>query len=241
MKGLRREMRSNAIPTDYDTNPGRFRANVESVEKYGLAADVHGEVAQRLAAEELEPVLDMGCGEGRLIEPLRARGLPVVGLDNSAAMLASIPDPRIKGDARRLPFRSNSFGGVAALYMLYHLPEPRDAIAEAYRVLRPGGLFIACAPSRYNDPELARLLPPSPSPFDAENGPDMVADFFAHIELERWDAPLVHLPDREALLLYLRGRQLSEAEIEAGVGSVSVPLNLTKRGVLIVGRKLQRK
>ena len=78
--------------------------------------------------------------------------------------------------------------------MLYHPPEPGEAIASSYRVLRPGGIFAACAPSRHNDPELAAVLPPSPpDTFDAEIGPQMVSDFFQIIEVDRWDAPLVYL------------------------------------------------
>jgi SAM-dependent methyltransferase len=75
--------------------------------------------------------------------------------------------------------------------------DPREAIAESCRVLRPGGLFVACAPSRHNDPELAAILCPAPAPqtaatFDAENGPEMARAYFAEVEVERWDAPLVH-------------------------------------------------
>ena len=68
--------------------------------------------------------------------------------------------------------------------MLCHLPEPRDAIAEAYRVVRPGGLFIACAPSRYHDPELSEVLPSSQlATFGAENGPELVGEFFNDLEV----------------------------------------------------------
>ncbi|MEM7538138.1 MAG: class I SAM-dependent methyltransferase [Chloroflexota bacterium] len=236
-----------AIPNDYDTNPDRFRTNVLAVEKYGLANDVHEEVAQRFSVESQSPVLDVGCGEGRLTKHLQALGIPTVAFDFSPTMLSAITltnaaSARVQGDACHLPFADNTFGAAAALYMLYHLPDPSQAIAECRRVLRTGGLFAACAPSRYNDPELRPYLPISDvihmaETFDAENGPDFVADIFGDIEVERWDAPLVHLPDDVALRHYLQGRQLSVDVIDAIVAQVPLPLNLTKRGALIYARK----
>lgn len=47
-----------------------------------------------------------------------------------------------EADAAALPFADGSFDAVMAMHMLYHLPDPAMGIAEAYRVLRPGG-FLA--------------------------------------------------------------------------------------------------
>ncbi len=226
------------VPTDYDIDPNRFRTNVLAVERYGLAADVHEEVARRVADEGLGPMLDLGCGEGRLTKPLPALDVPTVSLDRSATMLAAVPGIRVLGDARHLPIRDQAFGSVAALYMLYHLEDPRQALAESLCILRPGGLFAASAPSRYNDPELADVLPPSePDSFDAENAEEMLAGFFEKIEVDRWDAPLVHLPDRNALHIYLQGRQLSQTTIERALRYVKTPLILTKRGAIFYAHK----
>ncbi len=79
--------------------------------------------------------------------------------------------------------------------MLYNLPEPQNAIAEAYRVLRPEGLFIACAPGPYHGPELSEVHPSSQlATFDAGNGPELVGEFFNDLEVircsdfgSRWD------------------------------------------------------
>ncbi len=229
---------TSAVPSDYDSDPDRFRVNVCAVEQYGLAGDVHEEVARRVAAEDLGPALDLGCGEGRLTKPLLTLNVPTVALDASSTMLAAVPGLRVQAHACRLPFRDQSFGSVAALYMLYHLEDPRLALAECLRVLRPGGLFAACAPSRFNDPEMADVLPPSePATFDAENGEALFTALFDGIEVERWDAPLIYLPDREALLVYLQGRQLSQTTIEHALDHVATPLHLTKRGALFYGRK----
>ena len=231
------EQEPRAVPTDFDEDPDRFRSVVRATEQYALVNDVHDDVADRLSKEGHELVLDLGCGDGRLLRPMRQRGTALVGLDSSPTMLAAASGPRLRGDATRLPFRSETFGAVAALYMLYHLPDPKQAIAESHRVLRPTGLFVASAPSRHNDLELTSVLPQSPLTFDAENGPDLVREIFQDVEVERWDAPLVHLPDRDALKLYLYGHGLAKPQAEKAALRVSTPLTVTKRGALIFGYK----
>jgi hypothetical protein len=63
------------------------------------------------------------------------------------------------------------------------------ALAEARRVLQPGGLVAVAAPSRHDSPELADALPPTPLTFDAELAPELLAHFFTVVEVEPWDAP----------------------------------------------------
>ena len=240
---LRQESRAGVdregapAPADYDTNPDRFRATVRAVERFGTMGDVHIDVAARLAREQLAPVLDVGCGEGRLVESLRAMGMTVVGLDASPTMLRAVSAPCVQADAVRIPFGDASFGGVAALYMLYHLRDPAEVIADSRRVLREGGLFVACAPSRSDSPELASFVPRRATTFDAENGPDLVRSVFGRIEVERWDGPYITLPDREAVVTYLTAGGTSTGEAEAAAASLNVPLSVTKRGALIYARK----
>ena len=233
------EHRPRPDPVDYDSNPDRFRATTLASRKYGLVGDVHEDVADRFAKERADRVLDIGCGQGKLIGLLRDRRVPVVGLDASPAMLKAAFGARVFGDARVLPFRSDVFSGAAALYMLYHLEDPVRAVAESHRVLRPGGLFAACAPSMYDSPELQSVLPGYgvPSTFDSENAPEIIGSVFAEIEIDAWNGPYVHLPDREALILYLRGRRLSPAAAERASHTIKTPLTLTKRGSIIFARK----
>jgi len=226
-------------PFDYDTDPGRFRVNSLAAKQFGLAEDVHEDVANRFANEGIDRVLDVGCGQGKLLRLLRDKAIPTVGLDASPTMLKDAPASRIIGDARMLPFPENTFGGAAALYMLYHLEDPVQAVTECRRVLRTGGLFAACAPSRYDSPELRSVLPGYgvPSTFDSENAPEIIGSVFSEIEIDAWDGPYVHLPDREALTLYLRGRRLSPSDTERASNTIDTPLTLTKRGAIIYARK----
>ena len=233
------DRRPRPEPSDYDTDPERFHATSLAGRKYGLVGDVHEDVADRFAKERVDRVLDVGCGQGKLIRLLRDRRVPVVGLDASPAMLKAASGARVFGVAGALPFPSNTLGGAAALYMLYHLEDPVRAVAECHRVLRRGGLFAACAPSMYDSPELKSVLPSYgvPSTFDSENAPEIVGSVFDEIEIDAWEGPYVHLPDREALILYLRGRRLSSVAAERASHTIDTPLTLTKRGSIIFARK----
>lgn len=228
-----------ASPYDYD-QPDRFWNARRVVRDYARTHDVHHDVATRFIAEALSPILDIGCGDGELGRLLVDGPARWIGIDRSAALLAHAPRPTVRGDAARLPFRDAVFGAAAALYMLYHLDEPRLAVAEAYRVLRPGGLFAAAAPSRFDAPELADLLPPRlPSTFDAELAPELIGSIFDEVEINAWDGPYVHLPDVDALRRYLHAYGV-EAERAAALAEAQrgrVPLDLTKRGAVVYGRK----
>ncbi len=92
------------------------------------------------------PIADLGCGPGHVAAWLASRGVAVVGVDLSAAMVAlgrsAYPAVEFReGDLLRLPAEDSSFGAVVALYSIIHLPphELPRAFAEMHRVLRPGG------------------------------------------------------------------------------------------------------
>jgi 2-polyprenyl-6-hydroxyphenyl methylase/3-demethylubiquinone-9 3-methyltransferase len=94
-------------------------------------------------------VLDLGCGGGFLSNALARSGHQVTGIDASQTSLevAARHDPTdtvryLLGDARRLPFADASFEVVCAMDFLEHIDEPAAAIAEAARVLVPGGVFF---------------------------------------------------------------------------------------------------
>ena len=90
-----------------------------------------------------ERVLDLGAGVGALVAPLRGAfpGASIVAGDRAPGLIArATPEvPRLVLDGSRLPFDDDSFDVVVMAFMLFHLPEPLDALREVRRVVRPGG------------------------------------------------------------------------------------------------------
>lgn len=89
-------------------------------------------------------VLDVGAGAGFVTEALLARGARVDAVDQSEGMVAELarrfPDACVRvADAHKLPFADASFDAVFANMVLHHVEDPRAAVAEWARVLRPGG------------------------------------------------------------------------------------------------------
>ncbi|MBM3818750.1 MAG: class I SAM-dependent methyltransferase [Acidimicrobiia bacterium] len=109
-----------------------------------------------LAGRVAGPVLELGCGTGRIALPLGRAGVDLVGIDRSAPMLARARQRvrrarlaghvrLIRGDIRHLPFEPSRFAMVMAPYgILQSLLRERDLAATleaSYRVLEPGGVF----------------------------------------------------------------------------------------------------
>ncbi len=231
-----------ATRPDYDSDPDRFRLASKLTATYlrpGIS--LYEKIAGLLAERGAQQVLDLGCGEGTLgaaVDHLSGQAKPlVVGLDASATMLSAAPPPAVRADATAIPFQDNAFDAVVAVNVLDHLPDPLPALRAAHRVLRPGGVLIAGAISRHDSPELAPVWRPEPTPFDAEDAPDIVASVFGEVHVDSWDAPLLTLPDTAAITDYLIARFVPAQQAAAGARTLPAPLVVTKRGALVIGSK----
>ncbi len=117
----------------------------------------------RLGIRPGDTVLDLGCGGGRHAFECYRRGARVVALDHNekdvaevGQMLAAMREAgetldgghgvAVRGDAHRLPFPDGAFDVVILSEVLEHIPDDRSAIAEAVRVLRPGGTIAVTVP-----------------------------------------------------------------------------------------------
>jgi SAM-dependent methyltransferase len=89
-------------------------------------------------------LLDVACGPGFVSQAAAARGAEPVGVDVATAMVrrarVRCPDLTfVVGDALRLPFPDASFDAVTMNFGILHVSEPERALAQAHRVLLPGG------------------------------------------------------------------------------------------------------
>lgn len=115
----------------------------------------HARTLYPIVLEQLEQIphrsiLDVGCGTGALLQAVRTKfpEARCAGLDLSEHMLTVAReklDPSVllkQGEAARLPFDSSSFEAVICNDSFHHYPQPKQALREMARVLRPGGVLL---------------------------------------------------------------------------------------------------
>lgn len=120
-------------------------------------------IAAALQRHGGERFLDLGTGSGLLAREVAKACLAqsegtaahVVGVDLSQGMLAEADagrenlDPSasaglefLRMDGENLAFADGHFDGIGSLFTLLHFPSPEQALAECFRVLKPGGLLV---------------------------------------------------------------------------------------------------
>jgi SAM-dependent methyltransferase len=237
----------------------RFSENSESPNRWMI---------RRLRPGTTGRVLELGCGPGhfwRDTRDLRPAGWRVVCTDLSPGMVAEARAALANenglsfaaADAQALPFPEASFDVVLANFMLYHVPDRPRALAEARRVLRPGGQFAAATTGRGHMAgvrELIRRFVPEPPPeavaasenFLLENAVSQLTPFFDDVQMERQPNALV-IPEAAPLVEYVRsmwgyrealaGREAAFAAFVADEIAADGPLRIAKEIGLLTGRR----
>ena len=98
-----------------------------------------------------DKVLDLGCGNGRLLEALKEKKIEYIGADNSSELLRIAKEkyPEVNfqlTDGLAFPFQDNTFDIIYCIAVLHHIPSQKlrtEFLQEAKRVLKPGGLLVA--------------------------------------------------------------------------------------------------
>ena len=126
-----------------DSNPVPVHAMVEHCRQ---------RLAPLLKAQERCQGLIVGCGNGDeavyLGRAFQSRKVVGVDLDARFSELARAQGSVARGDALHLPFGDLTFDFAAAFHSLEHVADPRAALAEVERVLRPGAPFYVGVPNR---------------------------------------------------------------------------------------------
>lgn len=126
--------------------------------KYLKVAPFSHALWRSLEARELEkikfkpPVLDIGCGFGEFagvfFDKLVEMGIDINSKDLILAAGKKKYKKTVMADARNLPFPDESFKTIISVSVLEHIGEMEPVFAEAYRVLKKGGLFIYTVPTK---------------------------------------------------------------------------------------------
>ncbi len=168
------------------------------------------EALDAIVAEHPLRVLEVGPGTGGFAARIAAAlpGVRLTAIDQSPRFVeltrARGIDARL-GDVQDLPFGDEAFDVVAALWMLYHVPDVSRALAEIRRVLRPGGLFVAVT---NGDRHLADLRvesggAPVVSRFSSQNAEAQLLEHFG--DVRRTDlVPRAVFADSTVAEAYLR-------------------------------------
>lgn len=133
-----------------------FKANAADWERirslHAPEKDVENAIVRLAREGSIETVLDAGTGTGRMLELLAPYIKRGVGVDASPDMLAIARDRLERAhihhcqvrlaDVYRLPFPEHDFDAVLFHQVLHYLEDPQGAIAEAARVLKPGGRIL---------------------------------------------------------------------------------------------------
>lgn len=116
---------------------------------------LHRALVELTVAAPVGDLVDIGSGHGRILKLLASRARRAVGVDidsdarrfaRSEVLLAGLPNCTLRqGDMYRLPLADGEFDTAILDDVLFGAERPTDAIAEAVRILRPGGRLLLLA------------------------------------------------------------------------------------------------
>ncbi len=146
-----------------------FRMQGANWDEMGALGLPHGEIERAVLErlpEQVQHLLDIGTGTGRMLQVIAPRARSMLGIDASRAMLALArtrlaEQPGLRhaavrlGDMYRLELPDGHFDAVLMQMVLHYATEPAKALAAAARVLAPGGRLIVVDLARHEDKALA--------------------------------------------------------------------------------------
>ena len=127
---------------------------VDWTDRESRLLSVEAELREFIPTLPVESIgFDVGCGPGRITVALHEAGCNVIAVDLSRValdMLAQHVDvPRLRANGLNLPLFDNIADWVISTGVVHHTPDPRQAIAELCRILKPGGRLYLRLLNRY--------------------------------------------------------------------------------------------
>lgn len=198
-------------------------------------------------------VLDVACGPGIVSQKILARNAVPVGIDFSPEMikLAKLSYPHIEfyeGDAQQLSIEDASFDCVVMNFGMLHLPQPLQAMKEAWRVLRKNGMFAFTVWSPSNSPA-AQVMNESKEKFADMNVPMPSAppyDYFqdrqncsAFLGQAGFDPETIHFEMKLVKWLVPDAGFFFDAELNAGVRNAAFLLQQTPENLMKIKKAVE--
>lgn len=197
---------------------------------------------QAVATGKPERVLDVGCGLGEFAERMtRELGASVIAIDISARMVELTKARRITayvGDAEALTFPDSSFDCVVANWVFQYIPDPRRAMAEIARVLRPGGRLVTATNGESHMGEVWDLIFGTEYldlPFSRENGEELLQSHFRSVSRMDVDGTVV-FDNREEVARWVSGHMGGD-ELARQVPDFTGPFRVTRRASVFVAER----
>lgn len=153
-----------------------------------LRAELYGRAFEQAALLALLPrgwaVADLGCGTGAVAAALAPHVGRVVGVDQSPAMLraaarrtAGLGNVELRrGGLEALPLHDGECDAALLVLVLTYLADPRPALAEAARIVRPGGRLSLVDLSRHDDEDFRRRLGQASLGFEPDRMLELIAE-----------------------------------------------------------------
>jgi SAM-dependent methyltransferase len=237
-------------------------AKEPDVHQWGTAPDFQGprhELREELLLEEFlaaDPgpnVLDVGAGSGTFSNRLTARRFEVTSTDVTDEALEvlrqRVSGPVVQADATSLPFAASSFDALILAEVLEHLEDDERALAEAARVLRPGGVLGISVPRNPAWFSKSDRWAGHVRRYTREQLENRVAAAgFETVACKAWGFPISALYHRTAYEWIIGRGATSRSSLRAGSPFLATLLRLDKRfvghergalGYILVARRLQ--